>query len=158
MATGDPGRGRTVAATFEGPLQSDGALTALKEAGFLPAQVAVRVAPGAAGGTADAGDDGNGARTIALVAGAILGAIVGALLGRTLVGGTLALALGAIVGALAGAAIAGVIARAGGAAAEPSRPTGPRPGSVTLTVSADSNDQAQRAREILAERGGAVGR
>ncbi len=154
MATGTKARGQTVAATFEGPLQSDGALTALKEAGFRPAQVVVKVAPGTSG--SGAADDGGGARTIALVAGVILGALVGAVLGRALVGGTLALALGAVVGALAGAAIAGAIARAGGGAAAPSGTAPPRPGSVTLTIAADSAAQAQQARGILAQRGGAI--
>ena len=152
MTTGDTGRGRTVTATFEGPLQSDGALTALKEAGFQPAQVAVQVAPAAVGGDGAAAADGSGARTIALVAGAVLGALVGAVLGRAFVGGTLALALGALVGALVGAALA----RVGGAAATPPPRTGPRPGSVTLTVIADTTGQAQQAREVLAQRGGAV--
>jgi len=156
MTTGDTGRGRTVTATFEGPLQSDGALTALKEAGFQPAQVAVQVAPAAVGGDGAAAADGSGARTIALVAGAVLGALVGAVLGRAFVGGTLALALGALVGALVGAALAGALARVGGAAATPPPRTGPRPGSVTLTVIADTTGQAQQAREVLAQRGGAV--
>jgi len=159
MATGDGGRGRTVVAIFEGPLRSDGALTALREAGFQPAQVAVQVAPGATGGTADSGGVGTGGRTLALVAGALLGALIGVLLGRALVGGTLALALGALVGALAGAAIAGALARAGGtggATPNAAPRTGSRPGSVTLTVSADNADQARQAREVLAQRDGAV--
>jgi hypothetical protein len=156
MTTGNAGRGQTVAATFEGPLRSDAALTALKEAGFRPAQVAVQVTPGTAeGGT----DDGAGARTIALVAGAVLGAIVGAVLGRAFVGTTLALVLGALVGAIAGAAIAWAIARAGGGSAGTSASSGAgslRPGSVTLTVTADSADQAQQARGILSKGGGNV--
>ncbi len=158
MATGDGGRGRTVVAIFEGPLRSDGALTALREAGFQPAQVAVQVAPGATGGTADSGGVGTGGRTLALL-GALLGALIGVLLGRALVGGTLALALGALVGALAGAAIAGALAWAGGtggATPNAAPRTGSRPGSVTLTVIADNADQARQAREVLAQRGGAV--
>jgi len=152
MATGDAGRGQTVAATFEGPLRSDAALTALKEAGFQPAQVAVQVAPGTAG--AGATDDGTGMRTIALIAGVVLGALIGAFLGRALVDTTLALVLGALVGAVAGAAIAGAIARAGAASSGSSGAT--RPGSVTLTVTTDSAAQAQQARGILAQRGGDV--
>jgi hypothetical protein len=154
MAAGDTGGGRAVAATFEGPLRSDAALTALREAGFRPEQVAVRVAPGAGGGGSGGGEDGAGARTIALIAGVVLGALIGAALGWRLADGTLALVLATVIGAAAGAAIAGALARAGGGAATASARTGPRPGSVTLTVSADSADQAERAREILTHGGG----
>ncbi len=156
MATGDKSRGRTVAATFEGPLGSDAALTALKDAGFQPAQVAVRVAPGTAASTG-AGDDGAGARTIALVAGVVLGALVGALIGRGVGNGTLALVLGALIGAIVGAAIAGALARRGANKPPPARdPKTPRPGSVTLTITTESAAQAQQARSILAKQRGDI--
>lgn len=155
MANEGSSGGRTIAATFEGPLRSDAALTALKDAGFQPSQVAVQVVPKTAG--AEATDDGTGARTIALVAGAVLGALVGAFLGRTLGSGTLALLLGALIGAVAGAAIAGAIARAGANAPAPARdPNTPRPGSVTLTVTAESAAQAQEARSILTQQRGDI--
>ncbi len=156
MANEDSRGGRTVAATFEGPLRSDTALTALKDAGFQPSQVAVQVAPGTAAST-DAGDDGSGARTIALVAGVVLGAIVGALIGRGVGNGTLALVLGALIGAIVGAAIAGALARMGANQPAPARdPKTPRPGSVTLTVTAESAAQAQQARSILAKQRGDI--
>ncbi len=147
---------RTIAATFEGPLRSDAALTALKDAGFQPSQVAVRVAPGIAASTG-AGDDGAGARTIALVAGVVLGAIVGALIGRGVGSGTLALVLGALIGALVGAALAAALARMGANKPAPARdPKTSRPGSVTLTVTAESAAQAQQARSILAKQRGDI--
>ncbi len=156
MATGTKPGGRTVAATFEGPLRSDAALTALKDAGFQPAQVAVQVTPDAAASTG-AGDDGAGARTIALVAGVVLGAIVGALIGRDVGSGTLALILGAVIGAVVGAAIAGALARMGANKPAPARdPKTPRPGSVTLTITAESAAQAQQARSILAKQRGDI--
>jgi len=154
MATEKQARGQTVVATFEGPLRSDTALTALKEAGFRPGQVAVQVAGGKGTGGGGAAD-GAGSRTTALVAGVVLGAIVGAILGATLGNGTLAIVLGALLGAVVGGAIAGAIARAGGGAAATGAAT-PRPGSVTLTVTADSTTQAQQARGILAQRGGDI--
>jgi len=156
MATGTKARGQTVAATFEGPLRSDAALTALKDAGFQPSQVAVQVAPGTAASTG-AGDDGAGARTIALVAGVVLGALVGALIGRGLGDGTLALVLGAVIGAVVGAALAAALARRGANKPAPGRdPKTPRPGSVTLTVTAASAAQAQQARSILAKQRGDI--
>ena len=155
VATGEQRRGQTVAATFEGPLRSDAALTALKEAGFHPGQVAVQVTPGK-GSTAAGSGDGAGMRTIALAAGVILGALVGAFLGRTFGDGILALILAAVVGAVVGGSIARGLAGLGGGAATSSGSTAPRPGSVTLTVEADSAAQAQQARGILAQRGGAI--
>ncbi len=101
MANGKQTRGQTVAATFEGPLRSDAALSALKDAGFQPGQVAVQVIPGKESTTSGA-DNGAGVRTVALAAGVILGAIVGAFLGRTFGDGTLALILGAVIGAVVG--------------------------------------------------------
>lgn len=156
MANESSRSGQTIAATFEGPLRSDAALTALKDAGFQPSQVAVQVAPGTAASTG-AGDDGAGARTIALVAGVVLGAIVGALIGRGVGDGTLALVLGALIGALVGAALAGALARMGANKPAPARePKTPRPGSVTLTVTAESAAQAQQARSILAKQRGDI--
>ena len=71
--------------------------------------------------------------------------------------GTLALVLGALIGAIAGAAIAGALTRVGANAPAPVRdPNTPRPGSVTLTVTAESAAQAQQARGILAKQGGDI--
>ena len=122
--------------------------------------MAVEVAPGktvSIAGTYAGGAAEGGLRTIAIIAGVILGAIIGAVLGVAIVGETLAIVLGAIVGAIIGAAIAGAVARAGGGRGG-HRPIRSRcaPGSVTLTVTADSAAQAQEAREILTRGGGVI--
>lgn len=151
MTSGDAprgGAGGRVAARFDGANQSETALRELQGAGFRADQVAAEVynpqTDGAAGGLT-AG--------MVPILGAVLGAILGGVLGLAFVGSTTAIVLGAIVGAVAGALIALAVARAGAASAASAAPP-QRPGSVTLTVTADSAEQLRAARAALTGHGG----
>ncbi len=148
------GAGGRVAARFDGANQSEAALRALQGAGFRADQVAAEVYnPRAA--EAQAGPETGGGGAVAVpILGAVLGALLGGVLGRAIVGGTTAILLAAIVGAVAGAAIALAIARAGASRSPASDAAGQRAGSVTLTVTPDSAEQARAARTTLLGHGG----
>lgn len=150
---GGTGAGRqTVVGTVDGANHSDKVIDALKTAGFRPDQVTVQVHQGGANGGMDEGTS----RSIALGLGVILGALVGALIGRQLGDDTLALLIGAAIGAAAGGAIAGAIARAGAGRASGGA-SAPRPGSVSLTVRADSAEQEREARTLFERHGARLG-
>lgn len=144
--------GRTLTAVFDGANQSEGVLSALKAAGFRAEQVRAAVHDPAAEGGAGAA----GGATIAAVLGAVLGALLGGILGRVLLDGTLPILLGALAGAVAGAAIAITVARTIGARQPVADATGMRPGSVTLTLTADDADQEREARAIFERQGGRI--
>lgn len=157
---------RTVVGVFEGPGRAEAALTALRDAEFVPAQVSILARDEVGAPTrADVTSEGaEGART-----GAVLGGVTGGALGWLVGIGALVipgagplLAAGALATALGGAALGAVAGGLIGALVDLGVPEDDargyqdslRAGQVLLTVRAATDEQAWTARSLFELQGG----
>ena len=165
-STPNTGDRRTVVGVFDGPNHAERALNELKDSGFTPEQVSVvardnRETREMAERT---GMGGEGTGT-----GAFLGGITGGILGWLVGIGALAIpgigpivAAGALATTLGGAALGAVAGGLIGALTDMGVPEehargyeeNVRQGSILLTVSANSDQQARRAHQIFNQHGG----
>ena len=164
--TGAMANRRTVVGVFDGPNHAEQALNELRDAGFQPEQVSVVARDNRE--TQDmverTGMGAEGAGT-----GAVLGGITGGVLGWLVGIGALAIpgigpivAAGALATTLGGAAIGAVAGGLIGALVDLGIPEEEargyeehvRKGSILLTVSANSDEQARQAHQIFDRRGG----
>src|SRR5947209_3247618 len=158
---------RTVVGVFDGPNHAEQALNELKNSGFSPEQVSVVAKDNreTRGMVESTGMGAEGAGT-----GAVLGGITGGVLGWLVGIGALAIpgigpivAAGALATTLGGAALGAVAGGLIGALVDLGIPEeeargyeeSVRKGSILLTVTANSDQQAHQAREIFNRHGGA---
>ena len=161
---------RTVVGVFTGPSEAERTLNGLKDAGFTPEQVSVVAKDTQKNRDLVEGSGMQGAETTGAGTGALLGGIGGGILGWLVGIGALAIpgigpivAAGAIAttlgGAAVGAAAGGLIGALAGAGVPEEEARGyedsVRQGRILLTINAASDEQAERARSIFDQHGGA---
>jgi hypothetical protein len=160
---------RTVVGVFADAGGAERALAGLREAGFAPRQVSVVARDSSAAQVTAERQEAAGA-PVAASAGAVLGGLGGAVLGWLIGLATLAVpgvgplvVAGALATTLAGAAAGAVAGGLVGALVDAGVPHEEargyeehvRGGRLLLTVDADTDEQAHRAREIFDREGGA---
>ena len=162
--------GHTVVGVFDGPNHAEMALTELKDAGFAPNQVSIVAKDTREGRDLVESSGMEGAETTGAATGAVLGGITGGILGWLVGIGTLAIpgigpivAAGALATTLGGAAVGatagGLIGALVGAGVPEEHARGYEEsvgrGQILLTVHATDSTQAERARQVFEQHGGA---
>ena len=164
--TGTASSRRTVVGVFEGPNHAEMMLISLKEAGFAPDQVSVvakddretrdMVESSGMGGQAT----GTGALLGGLTGGALgwlvgIGALLIPGIGPIVAAGALATTLGgAAIGAAAGGLLGALVSLGIPEEDAQGYEASVRQGSILLTVTSGSDEQAQAARAIFDQQGG----